>query len=598
MSLILSPDFNPKGNDEKETVFSSALEAILPLFLLVLNLLIYWQVTRHGFLNFLDDPTFVNNPHVRGGLSFENVAWCFRTVGDGGWSPLAWLSHMLDVTLYRLHPGSHHLTSLFFHTVNSMVLFLFLRRGTRARWPSAFVAVAFAVHPLNVEPLAWVSERRTVLGAFFLFMSLWTYVLYAEKPVASRYFICLLLGVLAIMAGPISVSLPLLLLILDYWPLGRLKFKGGTHLPVPAEESGIARLVLEKIPFFALAAFSTAMTFATLHHSQVLPLDVPLARIPFSYVATLWKILLPHPLSIFYQPSEDIPVWMAAGCGLLILGVSALAILLQRFPYLAAGWFWYLATMTAVLTVGKGAGWPVMADRFAYVPLVGITLIVAWGLIRVAERLECGRTPLILGAGLMSLVMIVASWSQLRHWESSLTLFSRAVTVTPGNAVARNYLGFSLARKGKPLEAVEQLTEALRLNPDYVEAHINLGLVFDEQGRFQEAVRHFSEALRINPKSAEAHAQWAMALTRKGLLREAEKHYSEALRIDPENAEVHNNLGANLYGEGRYQEAIHHYSEALRIRPGYADARRNLNNIQRFMGQTPGEPRAGQNSPP
>ena len=590
---MLSPDPNPKGNGEKETVFSSTLEAIVPLFLLALNLLIYWQVTRHGFLNYLDDPNLVNNPHVRGGISPEGAAWCFRIVEGGGWRPLAWLSHMLDFHLYGLNPGSHHLTSLFFHTVNTMLLFLFLRRATGARWPSAFVAVIFAVHPLNVESVAWVSERKTVLSAFFLFTSLWSYILYTEKPSPSRYFICLFLCALGLMAGPIAISLPLLLLIMDYWPLRRLRFKPKAGIPVLREGTGLRHLLLEKIPFLALAAFSTAMTFFLLRHGESPPLEVSLAKIPFSYVVSLWKILLPHPLTVLYQPFENISVWMAAGSLLLVVGISALVVRLRRFPFLAAGWFWYLATLTAVIAVGEGPDWPVIADRFTYVPLTGIIIIVAWGCTNVVERLGHGRIPLSIGAGLLLSVMMVISWSQLRHWQNSLTLFSHAVTVNPKNAVARNYLGFALARKGKCPEAIDQLTEALRLKSDYVEAHVNLGLVLDEQGRFQETIRHFSEALRIDPKCAKAHAYWAMVLTRKGLLREAEKHYSEALRINPEDAEVHNNLGVTLYGEGRFQEAMRHYSEALRIRPEYADAKKNLASLLRLMGQTPGEHSVG-----
>jgi protein O-mannosyl-transferase len=593
MSLMLSPDPNPKGNGEKETVYSGTLEAIVPLFLLALNLLIYWQVTRHGFLNYLDDPNLVNNPHLRGGISPEGAAWCFRIVEGGGWRPLAWLSHMLDFQLYGLNPASHHLTSLFFHTVNSMLLFLFLRRATGAGWPSAFVAVVFAVHPLNVESVAWVSDRKTVLSAFFVFTSLWSYTLYTEKPSPSRYFICLFLCALGLMAGPIAKSLPLLLLIMDYWPLGRLRFKPKSGIPV-----GLRHLLLEKIPFLALAAFSTAMTFFLLRHGGSPPLEVSLIKISFSYVVSLWKILLPYPLSVLYQPVENISVGLAAGYWLLVLGVSALVVLWQRFPYLAAGWFWYLATLTAAIAVGEVPGSSVTADRFAYVPLIGIIIILAWGCTSVVEGLRHGRISLSLGAGLLLSVMMLMSWSHLRHWQNSRALFSHAVTVSPKNAVARNYLGLSLAREGKYPEAIDHLTEALRLNSDYVEAHVTLGLVLDAQGRFQEAIGHFSEALRIDPKCAKAHAYWAMALTRKGLLREAAKHYSEALRINPEDAEVHNNLGVTLYGEGRFQEAMHHYSEALRIRPGYADAKRNLTSLQRFMGQIPGKHGAGQPSPP
>ncbi len=595
---MLNSGPNPKGKGENGVVPFDTLEAVVPLFLLVLNLLIYWQVTRHGFLNYLDDPNLVNNFHLRGGISPDGAAWCFRIVEGDGWRPLAWLSHMLDFDLYRLNPGSHHLTNLFFHTVNSMLLFLFLRRATGARWPSVFIAVLFAMHPLNVEPVAWVWERKTVLSAFFLFSSLWSYILYAEKPGPSRYFSCLFLCALGLMAGPIAISLPLLLLIMDYWPLGRLSLKPKQGLPVLQEPTGLRHLLLEKIPFLALAAFSTAMTYFLPWQNESLPLEVSQARIPFSYLFFIWKILVPHPLSVLYQSYESISVWIAAGSWFVVAGVSALVVLLKRFPYLAAGWFWYLITLTVVIAAGEVSGWPALADRLAYVPLIGIIIIVVWGCIDIVESLGRGRIILPLGAGLLLSVTMVMSWSQLRHWQNSLTLFSHAVTVDPKNVVARNYLGFALAREAKYPEAIDQLTEALRLKSDYVEAHVNLGLVLDEQGRFQEAIGHFSEALRIDPKSVKAHALWAMALTRKGLFREAEKHYSEALKINPEDAEVHNNLGVILYGEGRFQEAMHHYSEALQIRPGYADAKRNLNNLLGFMGRIPGEHRAGQTLPP
>ena len=588
-----SPGSNPKGQGENGVVLFGTLEAVAPLFLLVLNLLIYWQVTRHGFLNYLDDLILANNFHLRGGISSEGAAWCFRMVEGGGWRPLAWLSHMLDFNLYRLNPGSHHLTSLFFHTVNSMLLFLFLRRATGARWLSVFIAALFAMHPLNVEPVAWVAERKTVLSAFFLLSSLWSYILYTEKPCPSRYVICLFLCALGLMAGPTAISLPLLLLIMDYWPLGRLRLKPKTGLPVQREPTGVRHIFLEKIPFFALALFSIAITLFLLPHREGPASEFSLAKIPFFYLFSLWKILLPHPLTVLYQPFGNISVWTAAGSLLLFVGISALVVRLRRFPFLAAGWFWFLATLTAAIAFNGVPDWPVMADRFAYVPLIGIIIMVAWGCNRIVESAGRERILLPLGGALLLSVMMVISGSQLRYWQNSVTLFSHAVTVSPKNAVVRNYLGFSLARERKYLEATDQLTEALRLKSDDPEAHINLGLVLDEQGRFQEAIAHFSEALRIDPRCAKAHARWAMVLTRKGLFREAEKHYSEALKINPEDAEAHNNLGINLYTEGRFQEAMRHYSEALRIRPEYADAKRNLASLLHFMGRTPGEHNAG-----
>jgi tetratricopeptide (TPR) repeat protein len=313
-----------------------------------------------------------------------------------------------------------------------------------------------------------------------------------------------------------------------------------------------------------------------------------LARLPLFYVACLGKILWPQSLAVVYPSLDVSPAWLTVGAWVLVPGICVLGIWLRkREPYLAVGWFWYLAALTPAAVLWEAGARPDMADRFAYVPLIGVFISIAWGFAHMARGTRHGRIALCCGAGVVISGLMGLAWSQANRWQNSLTLFTHAVRVSPENPIGREQLGFALACQGKHAEAARQLTEALRLRPDYAEAHADLGLVLYEQDRFQEAIGHFSEALRIDPKCAAAHAYWALALTRNGLLQEAKRHYAEALRIRPDDAETHNNLGVVLYGEGRFREAAHHYSEALRIRPDYGDARKNLNNLMRLMDRTP-----------
>jgi len=592
-------DSQPHIDGNKEKGFSDAVEALVPLFLLATVLAIYWQVTDHGFINFRDGFAVEDNPYVRGGFSREAVAWAFTTVWEGAWQPLVWLSHMLDWELYGSYPGWHHLTNVFFHSVNTLLLFQVLKKMTGVVWPSVFVAAVFAVHPVNVETVAWVAERTRALSAFFWLLTLWCYVRHAEKPGAGRYLPCVFLFVLGLMTGPLAMTLPFIFLALDYWPLNRFQFSPESNAAVSDKpKQRTSRLLWEKAPFVALAVLSGAAVFILLRQGGGgASADGPLfgiswAGVPLFYVACLGKIVWPQSLAVLYPALGTAAFWPAAGAWMFVLGICVLGVwLLRKKPYVFAGWFWFLVALAPAAIFREACGSLTAADRFAYIPLIGIAVIIAWGFSRIVEGRKVGRIILCFGAIIVLSSLAGLAWLQAGRWQDSLTLFTHAVKVNPESPIGRNKLGLALACRGNHTEAIRQLTEALRLKPDYAEAHANIGLAFNEQARFQEAIGHFSEALRIDPQYADAHAHWAFALTRNGLLKEAKRHYGEALRIDPDNAEAHNNLGVVLYGEGRFQEALSHYSEALRIRPDYGDAQKNLYILRRLMGLPPRVPR-------
>ena len=584
-------DFYLNDDDPKDTASPNPLQALVPVFLLAAILVIYWQVTDYGFINYRDNSFIINNPYVRNGLSVKGMAWSLETFSQGGWRPLIWLSHMLDCELYGLNPGLHHLTNFLLHATNVCLLFFILKRMTGTLWRSAFVAAVFAVHPLNVEPVAWIAERRVMLSAFFWLLILWSYVHYVGRAGLSRYLLCFALFILGLMTGPLVFTLPFLFLIIDYWPLRRLDLCLKADVSV-SQERPIRRgsLLWEKAPFFISMAVFVTMAFLALGQEENSPIeDLPLqdrlTRIPVSYVACLGKILKPDPLAVVYLSPDTPTIWLAIGSAVFVLGISILAIRLwRRVPYLALGWFWYLATLTPIVTFGETDAWPIAADHFTYVPLIGIFIIMAWGFADMAKGMSYRRIILAFGAGLVLSSLMVLAWSQTRHWRNSLTLFGHAVRVSPQNPIAHNQLGFALARKGDFAEAIKHLNDTLQINPDDAETHTYLGLVMDEQGRFQEAIRHFSEALRSTPGYGKAHSSWGLALTRRGLHIEAIPHFREALKVDPDDAEIHNNLGVALYGLGQFEEALHHYTVALRIRPRYEDAHKNLAKLLWLTG--------------
>jgi tetratricopeptide (TPR) repeat protein len=532
---------------------------------------VYAPVRQHEFVNF-DDPQYVGeNPAVSDGLTGHGVRWAFTTGQAGNWHPLTWLSHMADVERHGLDAGGHHLTSLLLHVASTLLLFGVLHGLTGALWRSAVVAALFAVHPLHVESVAWVAERKDVLSALLFFLTVWAYVRYVRRPRWTSYAVASVLFALGLMAKPMLVTLPFVLLLLDWWPLGRAR--------VP---SARRRLLLEKLPLLGLALASSIVTLLVQQRAgavkgfDALPLARRLANAVIAYVAYMAQTLWPTRLAAIYPYPSSIPGGRVAGALAILAAASLLAIrAARRYPYVPVGWFWYLGTLVPVIGLVQVGSQP-MADRYTYIPLVGLFMVVAWGVPDLLARWAHRDLALGVAAALVIAGCTIAAREQVRYWRNSTALWEHAIAVTAENHRAQASLAHALAKQGRLDDAIEHYFEALRIKPGYAEAHNNLGLALADKGRAGEAIGHYFEALRALPDYGEAHNNLGVALTAEGRRGEAIRHFSEALRIDPAVAESHNNLGVALAREGRLDEAIRQFSEALRLRPAYAEAQKNL----------------------
>jgi tetratricopeptide (TPR) repeat protein len=577
-------------------------EIIVSLFLILSVFAVYWQVGNHEFIILDDDDYVTENRHVQAGWTMESLAWAFTSRFHRHWHPLTWLSHMTDCQFFGLDPGWHHLSSVFLHVANSLLLFFVFKRMTGALFRSAFVAALFALHPLHVETVAWVADRKDVLSAFFWMLTMWVYVRYTERPGFIRYVLVFISFILGLMAKSMVVTLPFVLLLLDYWPLERFESGQSRREGKPKDPKGLdarhqstptLRLVWEKALFFLIigpCGVVTVLVFQStisLNLSKYWPTKIHMVNSPLYYLSYIGKMFYPLNLATPYPDPHMVPLWQVGGAGLLLLGISFLVFWQRRrYPYLLMGWLWYLITLLPVIGLVK-VGPHEMADRYTYIPLIGLFVIVAWGAPDLLRGWRYRRMALAMLTAMLLLACMMGAWLQVRHWKDSISLFKHAVHVTADNAMAHNNLGVALSRQGRFKEAIHHYSEALRIKPDYVKAHNNLGLRLAEQGRLTEAIHHYSEALRIKPDDAEVHNKLGVALSRQGRFKEAIHHYSEALRIKPDYAEAHNNMGAGLAEQGRLEEAIRHFSEALKIRPGYEQAHNNLRFSLQLMDKSP-----------
>jgi Tfp pilus assembly protein PilF len=562
------------------------------LVLITVTLAVFWQVSNHEFVNFDDDDYVSENPHVQSVLSRQAIIWAFTATRAANWHPLTWLSHMIDCQLYGLNPSGHHLTNVLFHLVNTLLLFLLLNRITGASWRSGFVAALFAVHPLHVESVAWVAERKDVLSTLFWLLTMWAYIYYVEKPRLHRYLLTLLTFALGLMAKPMLVTLPVVLLFLDYWPLKRFEIgQSASGLPAASQPSTIAekpgaqafRLLLEKTPLFVLAAVSAFVTFVVQKSGgavgalEVYPIKIRVANALVSYVSYMVKMIWPQNLAVFYpHPGQSLPMWQAAAAGLLLLLISIAVIRAgRRQPYLPVGWLWYLGTLVPVIGLVQ-VGAQAMADRYTYVPLIGLFIMAAWGVPELLAKYRFQRTVLATLATILLVTPTLVSKRQVRHWQNSLTLFQHAVEVTADNYVAHDSLGNALAQQGMLDQAIVHYRESLRIKPNLVNTHNNLGVALLQQGEINRAMAQYYQALRLKPDSAETHNNLGVALFTVGQLDQAIGHYLTAIKLDPNFGKAYNNLGNVLARKGKLDEAISQYSRALELKPNYPEAHNNL----------------------
>ena len=497
-------------NGHRGTFFNIRLELLVCLFLVLSILTVYWQVRNYDFVN-LDDNVYVtDNPHVKAGLTLESIAWSFSGGNQCNWHPLTWVSHMIDVSLYGLNPGRHHLTNVFFHIINTLLLFLILRRMTNDLWKSGFVAALFALHPLHVESVAWVSERKDVLCAFFWFSSMWSYFWYTEKPCVSRYMLILLFLIMGIMSKPMIATLPFALLLLDYWPLGRFSSTISKSQGKGIRQSDL-HLVLEKVPLLVIVAASCVVTYLTqksggaLMDSDVLPFGPRIGNALVSYVRYMGKAIWPQELCAFYPHPGSWPLWQTASAAFLLIFISLGALLtVRKLPYFAVGWLWYLGTLVPVIGLVQ-VGNQSMADRYTYIPAIGIFIIIAWGVPFLFAKWRCRKWILATASIALLSILMTTTLLQVQYWTNSITLFVHALDVTKGSYLAHSNLGNALARRGRLDEAITHYSEALRISPSKAaEVHNNLGAALIVKGRFEEALPHLQYALQKMPDNANA----------------------------------------------------------------------------------------------
>jgi Flp pilus assembly protein TadD len=597
----------------KEKKGKARLKAVwLSLAIVVGTLAAYAGVWNHEFVAW-DDPAYITqNPEVLQGLTSHGVRWAFASAQVANWHPVTWLSHMLDVQIFGVNSGMHHAVSLGLHILNAILLFGVLARMTGAVGRSAFVAALFALHPLHVESVAWASERKDVLSTLFLMLALGSYLSYVERPDWRRYLLLLVVFALGLMAKPMLVTLPFILLLLDLWPLAR------------RERHSWYVLVREKIPLFVLAIALSAVTYLAQRGagaaSQLAGVSrgLQIANAFVSYVRYLGKAVWPSGLASLYPFPTTIDGWKLIAAVVLLLAASIGAVVAkQRRPYVTVGWFWYLGTLVPVIGLVQ-VGYHAMADRYTYIPFIGLFIIVAWGATELSAQWRAQRVILASSASVVLLACIAVTNVQVRHWRDGVALWQHTVAVTDNNFIAMTNLGYELMQRDRLDEAAIRFNDALRVSPNYLLARQNLGLALTKQRKYTEAIEQYqhalrmeprnallhadlgltlsnaqrddeaiaqyNEALRLQPELAAAHLRLGNALVRKGDVTNAIAHYEHALRIEPSSAEAHNNLGVALANQGSLDRAAAQFAEAVRLKPDYVDAR---NNLARATQRTP-----------
>jgi Flp pilus assembly protein TadD len=563
----------------------------ISLLLVIAVFAVFGQTLRHDFVSYDDALAVYENRRVLGGFTLQNVRWAFTETYGASWLPLTALSHMLDVSVYGLQSWGHHLTSVLLHAINAVLLFAALRRMTKDFWPSAFVAFIFAVHPLRAETVAWVAERRDVLSGFFWILTLWLYARYAERPAAPRYAAVVLCFGLGLMAKPMLVTLPFVLLLLDYWPLGRLLSRHDKDFkdrPQP-----FRRLLLEKLPLLGLAAASSIITVIVQHQGSSLP-SLEQISIPFrltnalvSYAGYIGKFFWPTGLAVFYPyPLHHLASWPVAR-SVLILAALSLGVFAgsRRAPCLAVGWLWYLGTLVPVIGLLQ-VGQKGMADRYTYLTQIGLTIMLAWGMKTLFPRWR-QRPAVLAGASIVIvIILMIGAWRQTAYWKDTLTLFRHTLACTPPNSVAHASIAEELDRQEHVEEALEHYRKAVEIDPTNFDAHYNWGNRLSKLGRIDEAIAHYLEALRYAPgDSDEILGNLGTAYEAKGDLEQAARYFIQALQIAPETATTHYNLGVVFSRQNRRKEAIRHFHESLRLDPNDAEACYNLGLLLMLEGK-------------
>ena len=597
---------------------------LILLFLTAATLLAFWRVNHCEFINFDDHEYVTENGSIQNGITIEGIRWAFTTYHASNWHPLTWISHMLDVQLFGLNPRWHHLTNLLFHIANTLLLFFVFHRMTKAPWQSACVAALFALHPLHVESVAWVAERKDVLSTFFWMLTLGAYLYYVERPGLWRYVVVIVFFALGLMAKPMLVTLPFVLLLLDLWPLMRFerkritpKIRVETGKPASAEKrirkpgrkqvqkdavstgnnavkaeqpaagkvpwAWIRLLLWEKIPLFALTALSCIVTYLAQEKAviaiEALPLSDRISNAFLSYILYIVKMIWPSDLAILYPHPGSWPPWQVLGAVILLVALTFMALLkARRVPYLAVGWLWYVGTLVPVIGLVQVGG-HAMADRYTYIPLIGLFILIAWGIPELLKEWRWRKEALVVASAVILLGLFAATWTQVGYWQNSMTLFDHALGVTQRNSVIHNNRGQAYASLGNYTRAIEDFNQAIEIDPKYPMAYYNRGTMYISLGNHTQAIMDFDRAIMMNPTYAEAYCNRGKAYNSLGNPTRAIQDYDQAIKINPKYAEAYYNRGTLYSILGNYTRAIQDYDRAIEIMPKYAEAYNNRGNV-------------------
>ena len=561
---------------------------LIIIFLIVASCAAFGRIAANDFVNFDDDYYITENNQIKSGINAENIKWAFTSLAVSNWHPLTWISHALDWSLFEANASGHHLVSLLLHIGAVIFLFLFLNKTTNNIWPAAFAAAFFALHPLRVESVAWVSERKDVLSMFFGMASLYAYAFYAESSKLYKYLLCLILFALALMSKPMLVSLPFVLMLLDYWPLGR--WQKAVSVPIKDRYQYVCRLLLEKAPFILLAIASIIVTFwAQDKGNSIITVESlnfyqRLSNAIVSYVAYLGKIFWPADLAVFYPYESSPPQWKILASALILIVIMITVLYyIRKLPFLFVGWFWYLGTLVPVIglvQVGKQA----MADRYTYLPSIGIAMILAWLIQFLFQRTGLRKKLLFSTATAVLCMLGFLTWMQCGYWKDSATLFNHTLRVTKDNYLAHNNLGVALSTQGITKEAIYHYNKAILIKPDYAEAYYNRGIDYNSLGHYQRAIEDYSKAIRMKPNFAATYYNRGIAYAYLGANQMAIEDYDKSINIKPDYAEAYNNRG-NVYAKlGQYERATEDYNKAIQINPKYALAYSNYGAVYFLQG--------------
>jgi Tfp pilus assembly protein PilF len=587
--------------------------ALVCVVLSAVTLATFWPVLHYDFINYDDTAYVTENPQVLAGLTSAGVVWAFRGAHFANWHPLTWLSHMLDVQIFGLRAGGHHLISLLFHIANTLLLFLFLKQITKNLWPSAVVAAFFALHPLHVESVAWISERKDVLSTFFALLCLWAYVCYAAEstpqtqypdlrrpsaaessslstdagqqhralhvtfPISPFYLLSLVLFTLGLMSKAMVVTLPCVMLLLDFWPLGRFQ-----DIAQDQKLKAAFRLIAEKIPFLVLGAIGTVLAMMLMKQAGAIG-DAPavwigerFSRMVVSYQHYIGKVAWPSELILPWLCPVQWPPWTVLSAAATTLGLSLAALWFGRqHPQLPVGWFWFVGTLVPVVGIVR-LGAHIFADRYTYFPLIGLLIAIVWSTMEITVGWKHRSTILATLVAVTLLPCVIATSAQIRYWRDSEQLYRHALEIMPDNYVAHNGLGLHLASQRRLDEAIEHYRAALQSNPLYDDAYSNLARALADRGDYQQAATLFETALGLKPDDLKTRNNFGDVLILQGRYREAAQQFQEVLRLQPEHFRAHNNLAICWRKLGKTDQAISEYRAAIRLQPAFVEAINNL----------------------